>query len=78
MFTKISEERFASTIRADEFNVICHALMTGTAGSSKMLVCVYQNMEHHILEKCDLQSHCHGNFKSCKSKEEFYFPLVIR
>jgi hypothetical protein len=43
-------ETFASTITIDELEDICHTLMTRTAGCSKMLVYVYQNMEHHTVE----------------------------
>jgi len=41
---------FVSTITVDELEDICHILMTGAAGSSKMLVYVYQSMEHHTVE----------------------------
>jgi len=55
MLTKIYKEPFASTITVDELQDICHTLMTVAAGSSEMLVYVYQNTEHHTVEDSSLQ-----------------------
>jgi hypothetical protein len=50
MLTKDYEESLASTITVDELEDMCHTLMRGAAGSSEMLVYIYQNMEHDTVE----------------------------
>jgi hypothetical protein len=59
-----------------EASILTSALKMETVGSSTMLLLIYQITRCHILELCNLNSHCHENLTTQMNMVIVRFKVV--